>query len=372
MKHFIWMATAVFALYACVEHQGYVISGVAEGCDGQTVYLQQLHHSEPVITDSTVVKKGKFNLKGTVVCPDFHLIYIGNNGPIQFFIENSKINIVVHKDSIHTSVVKGSEENDLFVSLREKLEEFEKQTRHLNDEYMSLQLTEDQDEEKETSLLSQMNRLSVERTEFLRGFAESHPNSVVSAFVIDNVLSHYMDIEELGHIIDAFEADHPSQWVQSTKERLAVVRRTKTGQPFTDMSMRDPDGNPVKLSDYAGQGKYLLVDFWASWCRPCRMANPQMVELYRKYKDRGFEIAGVSLDRNGQEWVEAISTDMLEWKHMSDLKFWESDAVKLYAVNSIPYTILLDRQGIIIEKGIRIDVLDALLNGLLNDRQATE
>ncbi|MDR1673751.1 MAG: AhpC/TSA family protein [Bacteroidales bacterium] len=360
MKHLIYI-TIILALYACSEHKGYIIKGIADGFDGQTVYLQQFNDSKAVIVDSAVVKKGKFELKNTVECPDYCLLYIGNNGPVEFFVENSHITITIDAEDIMASVVSGSHENDLFAGFSARINEFGKQSKQLNDEYMALQLSEVADTPEEASVLAQMNNLSQERTKFMSDFVEEHPSSVVSAFVIANVLSHYGDIEQFASVIDGFEENHPSQWVQTNRERLETARRTEIGRKFTDFSMDSPEGQPVKLSDYAGNGKYVLIDFWASWCRPCRNSNPLVVEAYRKYKDKGFEIVGVSLDRNHAEWTDAIHKDELEWRHMSDLKFWDSEAVKLYSVNSIPYAILLDKDGRIIEKGVHADALDELL-----------
>jgi thiol-disulfide isomerase/thioredoxin len=129
--------------------------------------------------------------------------------------------------------------------------------------------------------------------------------------------------------------------------------------------MNDTKGNTVKLSDFAGKGKHVLVDFWASWCRPCRIANPQLVEIYGKYKDKGFDIVGVSLDKDKGSWTKAIADDRLAWAHLSDLQQWDSKAAQLYSVNSIPYAILLDPDGKIIEKGIHPKELDEKLAELL-------
>ncbi len=365
MKHLIWIIVTAFVLYSCTDHSGYVIKGTAEGADGQTVVLQEIQNFEPVVRDSVKIKKGKFEFKGNVECPEFCMLYVGNNGPIQFFIENSNINVAVNLDSISGSKVTGSKENDIFISFSEGMEGFNKQVKPLNDAYMALRLAE-ADTAKERSLLQQMDKIRETRTNYMTEFVQQHPNTVVSAFIIDNMLSRYLSIDQLEPIVNSYDAKlDKSQWVQLLRNNLAITKRTQDGQMFTDITLKTPDDQSMSLSDYAGKGKYVLIDFWASWCRPCRMANPHVVKLYNQYKDKGFEIVGISLDRDKKEWVDAIAADGLTWPQMSDLKFWQSEAAKLYSVNSIPYTILLDKEGKIIAKGLYAEQLDEKLAELI-------
>jgi peroxiredoxin len=154
--------------------------------------------------------------------------------------------------------------------------------------------------------------------------------------------------------------------VKALKDQEASNKRTAIGQPFPDITLKTPDDKSVSISDYAGKGKYVLLDFWAAWCGPCRQANPRVVELYKRYKDKGFEIIGISLDRGKKEWVEAIKADNLTWHHMSDLGYWQSAAAKLYSVSSIPHTVLLDREGIIIAKGLHVVELEKKLSELFD------
>ena len=128
---------------------------------------------------------------------------------------------------------------------------------------------------------------------------------------------------------------------------------------FVDFEMQTPEGKTVKLSDYVGKGKVVLVDFWASWCGPCRREMPNLVETYAKYKGKNFEIVGVSLDQDGAAWKEAIKKLDMTWPQMSDLKFWQSEGAQLYAVNSIPHTVLIDGSGKIIARGLHGEELQA-------------
>ncbi|MDR2038209.1 MAG: AhpC/TSA family protein [Bacteroidales bacterium] len=367
MKHLIGIILSVCLLYSCSDDSGYTIKGTVEGADGQTVYLQQIQNFEPVVTDSATIKKGKFEFKGTVTVPDFSILNVGNNAPLQFFIENSKINISVNKDSINASKVTGSKENDIFSEFNSGMEVFGHRIKPLNEEYMSMKIMEANDTIKEKSILDQMDQIRKERNDYMFDFVQKHPNTVVSAFIITNMLSRYISPDQLEPVINSFDDTYSqSQWVTLMKDNLATFKRTQIGQMFTDITLQSPEDQPVSLSNYAGKGKYVLMDFWASWCRPCRIANPHIVKLYDKYKNKGFEIVGISLDRNKDEWTEAIAADDLKWPHMSDLKFWQSEAAKLYSVNSIPYTILLDKEGKILEKGLHAGDLEKKLAELLD------
>jgi thiol-disulfide isomerase/thioredoxin len=129
--------------------------------------------------------------------------------------------------------------------------------------------------------------------------------------------------------------------------------------------MADMEGNMHKLSEYVGQGKIVLIDFWASWCPPCRKEMPALVELYKKYNKKGFEIVGVSLDKDKDAWVEGVKNMHMEWKQLSDLKFWESEGAALYGVNSIPHTVLVDKDGTILAKNLHGEELNTKLAELI-------
>ncbi|MDR1156157.1 MAG: AhpC/TSA family protein [Bacteroidales bacterium] len=368
MKRFIWIIMAACMLHACREHAGYTIRGELADADGMKVALKKMtiDSDDAVDMDSCIITKGKFEMKGTVKYPEYCELYAGDNGPLRLFVENTVINVAFDLKNIQDSNVAGSEETDLFGEYSGKMAGFEKSVAKVNDDYMSMKLSGETDAEKEKGYVAQMEQIRQQRIDYMKQFAKAHPNSMVTALIADNNLSYYVLPEELESYAVGFDTvNSKSPWVQSIREKAGAAKRLAVGQPFVDIRLPAPDGTEIALSDYAGKGKYVLVDFWASWCRPCRMANPHVVRMYHRYKDKGFEIVGVSLDKEKAEWTGAIEDDALVWPQMSDLKFWQSKGARLYSVNSIPYAVLLDRDGKILAKGLDPDELEKKLAELM-------
>ena len=195
---------------------------------------------------------------------------------------------------------------------------------------------------------------------FTKNFVKEHNESVVAAYITLVQLATQIEGAELDSIAAKFPAEiSNSEYVIKVKEIADAIKKTAIGAVAPDFTMNDPAGKPVQLSSL--RGKVVMIDFWASWCAPCRQENPNVVKLYQKYNAKGFEIIGVSLDRTREEWVKAIEDDQLSWVHVSDLQFWQNSAARLYSVNSIPQTYLLDKEGKIIAKGLRSEQLAAKL-----------
>lgn len=175
--------------------------------------------------------------------------------------------------------------------------------------------------------------------------------------------------EQIQGVIQAFQQEMQMKQMQKQLEQQQMQKQSnpnagKVGQgaPAPEISLNTPDGDVLKLSDL--KGKYVLVDFWASWCKPCRRENPNVVRAYNKYKDKGFEILGVSLDRDRSRWLQAIQADGLTWKHVSDLKYFQCEAAVDYGVSAIPFTVLVDKEGKIIAQNLRGPSLERKLEEL--------
>ena len=368
MKCFVWIIIAGVMLHACNSNPGYTIIGELADANGMKVMLKKviIDSDHPVNIDSCVVKKGKFKMKGNVEYPEYCMLYVGDNGPLMLIVENTEIYIDVNLKNIQDSKITGSKETDLFLECSHKIAEFEESAGKIQDDYMSMMLSGETDAEKEKEHVAQIEQLQQQLIEYMKQFAAEHPNHIFTALMVDNYLAYNIEPEELETYADGFdEVNSLSPWVQSIRDKVASARCLAIGQPFIDLKMPAPDGTEIALSDYAGKDKYVLIDFWASWCTPCRIANPQVVKLYHKYKDKGFEIVGVSFDKGNTEWSKAIEDDALVWPQMSDLKFWQSEGAKLYMVTSIPYTVLLDKDGTILAKGLQPDELEKKLAELM-------
>jgi len=358
----------VIAMPMYVLGQGYTIFGEVKGADGQTVVLRQFSNNQPVDVATTKVEAGKFTIKGVLPYPEFSLLYVGNNDPLQFFLENSEIHISVDLDNLAQSKVKGSKENDLLTEFLSSFELFAQQQKQLQDSYLSLSLSGTATPDITAGFQAQMEKINNDRTAYLHNFIQNNSGKIITAFLITQAgLIPVLSVSQLEQVAKAYETStSKSQWVKILTDLVNSHKSTDIGQPFLDITLKTPDGKPISISDYAGKGKYVLLDFWAAWCGPCRTANPHIVKLYNQYKDKGFEIVGISLDQSKDAWVKAIKDDKLTWPQMSDLGHWKSAAAKLYSVNGIPHMILLDKDGKILAKGLHVNSLAAILAELLD------
>ena len=173
------------------------------------------------------------------------------------------------------------------------------------------------------------------------------------------------ELDKQKALVEKIPAALVNERINKLKAHIETSEKTAVGQKYIDFSMQTPEGKTVSLSDFVSKNKYTLIDFWASWCGPCRKEMPNVVEAYKAFKDKGFGIVGISLDENADKWKEAITALNITWPQMSDLKYWNCEGAQLYAVSSIPHTVLIDGEGTIIARGLHGEELQTKLAEVL-------
>jgi peroxiredoxin len=332
------------------------------------VYLRYAS-GEEMKMDSVQPKNGEFKIKGVIsepVAATFITKFVkqGDKAPqrelIQVFLEPSKIELTA-KDSLKNFTVRGSAGHQDFAALLKQQEAFDNRFSLLYEQYDSLQQLGKKDEQRKVE--DAINQLDNEMKDAVyASFIKTHPNSNAALYAVKQYAGYDIDpvkVEPLFNSLPAAVKSWPS--AKAFQERLNIARKTAIGNYAMDFTQNDTLGKPVSLSSF--KGKYVLVDFWASWCGPCRRENPNVVKVFNKYKDRNFTILGVSLDRpdTKEKWLAAIHKDNLTWTHVSDLKYWDNEVAKQYGIRAIPQNLLLDPQGKIVAKNLRGVDLEAKL-----------
>ena len=361
MKKLTYLLAAAAIFAACNNgNKGYTVTGTVEGAsDGDTVYLQKVKAREFVKLDSAVIANGSFKFEGVqdtaISC---YLTYKSEGKEpmlINFFLENGNISVKLAADN--QSYATGTPNNDIFKAYKDQIKGLNEQLSATYESMSDTTLTDEQREAKGTEIEGlQEKMIGVAKD----GIAKNITNPVGIHLLKQNY--YYMDVNELDPLMPQIPAmyDQDERIVQ-IKANVKQMKATAVGQKFTDFEMQTPEGEKVKLSDYVGKGKVVLVDFWASWCGPCRREMPNLVDLYAKYKNKNFEIVGVSLDQSGEAWKNAIKQLNISWPQMSDLKYWDCEGAKLYAVSSIPHTVLIDKDGTILARGLAGEALQEKL-----------
>lgn len=339
------------------QSAGYTISGNVSGLtEGSEVKITTTH-TEPQTQAVSKVVKGKFLLKGNVEEPGLYFLVMDNAQPQYLFLDNSHIGIEGKKADLKNLKVAGS-------AAHEDFQYFKKIFDPLVGELSAVaaQLNRGPAAEERAVLEVKYDSISALVQVGIDQFIVQKPASYVSPFLLTITLQMNDDLALLESRFNKLDpAIKKSRIGTSLYQHIVSSRAGQIGSEAIDFTQPDVNGKPVSLSSF--RGKYVLVDFWASWCRPCRIENPNVVENYNKFKDRNFTVLGVSLDRPGQKesWIKAIEQDKLTWTNVSDLKFWQNEAAQLYKVTGIPFNILIDPNGKVIARNLRGPDLEAKL-----------
>jgi peroxiredoxin len=372
-------AVVLFLFSACESNTAskneFVISGKAEGVfNGVRVYLKTSENGQKGrITDTAIVVNEAFNFKGKIDGSEMRILTIdGIVGQTALVLEPEQIEVTIYKDSIYQSEVSGGNNNVIFNSYKNGYQDLVEKVSGLRQAYVLAQGDADaikEIQERNTILRSELKDYGL-------NFLKQNPDSDFSLMLLDGITGQQgFDAKMASEVFELMPQallNKPTNTIMAQKinAKINIALNTfepKIGAKAPDFTAPNPDGEMITLSNILG--KVTILDFWASWCRPCRIENPNFVKIYEQYHAKGLEIISVSLDRNNQKqrWVEAIEKDQLNWYNVSNLKFWQDPLAQLYNVSSIPATFILDKDGVILATKLRGGALEAKISELLDN-----
>ncbi|NDV54375.1 DUF4369 domain-containing protein [Parabacteroides sp. 52] len=370
MKKFFAFAAFALLVTACSQQPEYKITGTVSdtNLNGNYVYLYP-YGPDAVPTDSILVENGSFAFSGVQDVPQLYTIRFaegvvekqrvgtGEVAPYTALLtlDNSKLSVELSE----TPSVKGNPENDAYYALQTALKQLRADSKQIFEDARS--------ENKEIVAAAEKRYEEMEEATNakIKEFLYTHADKQIAAKLFSDFRYSLEENERREIVAKASEAFKSVPGIDKMIEHLEILEKVAIGKKFTDFEMAGLDGKMHKLSEYVGNGKVVLIDFWASWCPPCRADMPHLVGLYKEYKGKDFEIVGISLDRAEDAWKKGLEDLHMTWPQLSDLQYWKNAGAALYGVNSIPHTVLVDKDGTIVAKSLRGEKLEAKLAELL-------
>ena len=363
MKKLFAISLGALLISACnSEPKGYVLSGTITGEpeNGTQIFLKTTDSLNQLVDiDTTAVQDGLFSFSGNQVEPKMYYLFVDKmRGNVPVIVENGTIDVEFQKDSIGYAKLKGTEQNEVFMDFLEESRRFSERAQSMQNDMRTA--AQQQDTATVAALREEFMEFQEDAKNFNLDFATSHPDAYISVLVIGNLLAtKSATIDEIKSMFEALSPEmKETEPAKKIAEQLENLKSTEVGATAPDFSAPTPSGDVLALSDVTSNAKLTLIDFWAAWCRPCRAENPNIVSVYKKYHEKGFDVLGVSLDTQAEQWTGAIEADGLEWNHISNLQRFQDPIARLYNINAIPAAFLLDENGVIVARDLRGPALE--------------
>ncbi|HLT08469.1 MAG TPA: TlpA disulfide reductase family protein [Cyclobacteriaceae bacterium] len=360
---------AVLSLLACgsgtQEFDGAVsIKGQLKNQPEGYVVLSRYEEDRSEVVDTIPVSdKGEFEYQVSLDGPGFYELDLYGQKVARLALYNEDVKVEYDFDNEDSFKATGSHDTDQILKVDALVEQYQEEINQLNSEYYEAMSARDQQAIK--AIQDKSLEIAANHSNRVKETIRSMDGSFASLAAV-MMIDPNTEFEFLDSLISGLDQKYPNtKTIVSLRQQLDEMRSLSVGQLAPEIALPNPEGELVKLSDL--RGKFVLIDFWAAWCKPCREENPNVVRLYHQYKDKGFEVFGVSLDRTKEAWVGAIEEDGLEWTQVSDLKYFNSEAAATYQINAIPATYMLDPDGKIIAKDLRGASLEGKLRELFPD-----
>ena len=358
-KHLLFLLAVGFVLTACNQEKTFNVTVSLVNGNARTVYLQKYVNNEPVIIDSADISNDQAVLTAPIDNPQilYALKVKGRKGSMPFFADNKNVVFVGDMNNPQAVEIMASETQAELDAFNEQLGQFDKQIQEL---YVCFQQAFNENDSIKVDSLSRVGTALMEQQDNFRDdYIKAHPESFVTHYILDGVKQDY-PIDQLKEMVGAFTTE--SLYRDHLNEYIAAQERLEVSQPFIDFTLKTKEGENVSLAEVIAQNKITMVDFWASWCGPCRQENPVVKAAYEKFHDLGFNVLSVSVDQDEAAWLKAVEEDQLPWTQVRDS---ENKVSEDYMVYYIPTNFLYDQHGTMVAKGLRGEDLAAKLAELL-------